>query len=699
MKPREEIEQLRKELHQANYAYYVLNDPALTDAEFDTALQRLRRLEADWPEYNDPNSPTQRVGGKPVKGFAKVKHRHRMLSLDNTFTVEETIKFLVAKGVSPDELVHVEPKVDGLSFSGLFESNRFTLGVTRGDGEVGDDVTQNARTISTLPLVIPLSQQYTFEVRGEIYMPRQSFEELNAKMVEDGDKPFANPRNAAAGTMKNRDSAIVANRKLGLLVYSLLAEESMIDLSGLGEEAARTFLKDCGFQVLEGHYCRLSEIAGPIMDLHERRNRLPYEIDGAVVKVLNPKRQQELGEGTKYVNWAVAHKYPAEKARTVMKSVTCQVGKTGVITPVAELEPVLLAGTTVSRASLMNADEVERIGCAIGDTVFVLKSGEIIPRVVGVADSADYRRYLVEHNDSPFAEHNVTPQDVVEFNRGLSRVWTMPKECPCCGTSLVKAKKSDGSDSVMTVCPNTAGCEEQVIQRLKHACCKSALDWDGMGIAQVRALFRSGVRKLSDLFHVEQDETRGTVLSPAAMAKFVRERERVKSAPLWRKLHALGIEGIGSGLSKDLEAAFPNIFAIADGLLEGVEKVVGEVNARAIASYIAENADEIELLDSLGFKLESQRVNGPLTGKTFVITGELATGTRAQICDMIEREGGTAKGSVTKKVNFLVIGNNAGNVKSNAAAKNGTTCITEEELYQMIGKPMPAAVKLGDEFE
>jgi DNA ligase (NAD+) len=698
------IEELRAKLHEANEAYYVHDTPTMSDDEFDRLLVELKQLELQHPEYADPNSPTARVGGGLIDGFAKSKHAVKMLSLDNAFTPDEVLRFFG----KPVDVV-MEPKVDGLSLSLRYQHGRLVAAVTRGNGDEGDVVTENARTIRTIPLV--LKEPLTIEVRGEVYLPRTRFEALNAEREAAGEDLFANPRNAASGTMKLKDSKEVAKRKLGFCAYRLIDGPSCLET----ETETLEFLKGLGFETplevpVKGRpdtFCAVKYISaeenwvdtikGELVWLNSHRDIFEYDIDGAVFKVDDLHTQSELADGTKAPKWAVAFKYPPERKATRLLDIILTVGRTGQITPNAVLQPVQLGGSTVKAASLCNADEIARLGIAIGDIVLVGKSAEIIPKCYPYPEGRIYTcpkcgfRGTLAEQEKKHAKKIVEPPsftvpcggNIVELARDT---WKMPEHCPSCSSVLTRR-------GVHTFCPNPT-CPAQVQMRIKHATAKSALDWDGMGDAQILALYSQGFSKLSDLFTKEP-----VGLTPGAAKKFAAERERVKKAPLWRKLVALGIEGVGSTLCKELAAKYRSIEAIAAVPRTELVALLGPVNYASLVKFIEENAEEIERLVQAGVVFEEAGVAGPLSGKEFVITGTLMSGTRSQVAARIEAAGGLVKGSVSRKTDYLVVGTGGGANKAAGAAKYGTICLTEEELYKLLGMVMPIVSNVNNEYE
>jgi DNA ligase (NAD+) len=664
-----------------------------------------------------------------MSSFAKVAHQRKMLSLDNAYSVEDVTSFFE----HPDSGI-VEPKIDGLSLTLRYQEGRLVQAITRGDGSTGDDVTDNARCISSIPLVLPYP--LSIEVRGEDCMTFAVFNELNRQLAEAGDDQFANPRNAAAGSMKSKDSREVAKRRLTFIAYNTADPmEFMTDICKvLKMELDRThdnvlkYLGRIGFMTvynypmsqtncLRSFFCTAlkndDEVTKALAWGEEMRQFAPFPTDGLVFKVNDLAIQSELGDGTRAPKWAVAFKFPPERKATVLKSIEVSIGRHGTLTPVAILEPVQLSGTTVQRASLCNQDEIERLRVNIGDTVLVEKSAEIIPKVMGIQfDGEDYING-VAHPKMKYKVGDIECEDVdkegVVCEEFLTKpIWHMPETCPCCGT---KVKRDEGM--VAYYCPNEA-CRVQVIERLKHALGKSALDWDGMGEETVTAIVEAslfnGVPQITQLSHIIAlpGDIIAEVLKPAALKKFLTERERVKKAPLWRKLHALGIEGIGRSTAQDLANKWDSAVTmltspsdtVAAAAKEVLRGVLGDVALDSFDSFMRKNAKEIEALEGYGYLFEeaAERV-GPLTGKVFCITGTMLSGTREWVAQLVESKGGTVKSSVSKKVDYLVSGPGGGASKSAAAQKHGTQIITEEQLYELMGEKMRTPVVIREETE
>jgi DNA ligase (NAD+) len=643
---------LRSKLNRLNHLYYVIGASDVQDSDYDALYSELAALEQRHPELADPASPTQRIGA-PTSGMATVKHAVKMLSLKNTYNPQEVLSFFKS-----DQAVVVEPKIDGISLKVIYKKGKFEQAVTRGDGAEGEDATASAKTILSLPMV--LAEPVDLTIVGEVYMRYSVFNVLNDKLEKAGEDLFANPRNAAAGSLKLKDPAEVASRNLSFVAYGIHTQ-----LKGMGTQSGITnYLKSLGFQTVdklpvavEGTPTLFDLLHG-LGDLKlcidradELRKGLDLATDGLVFKLNELVKQRELGDGTKYPNHSCAFKYPPERKPTLLLGITVQVGRTGKVTPVAELEPVPLSGTVVRRASLCNADEIARLNINIGDRVGVEKAAEIIPKVMSLVE---------KKSEGPYK---------------------FPSVCPCCQNKLVKPE-----GFVDWYCPNR-DCDDQVFARLRHATCKGALDIDGCGEALIRELMNHGVRSLSQLFGINNLD----FLKPAARQKFETNREKAKRAPYWRKIHAMGIEGIGSSLSQAFAARWPNIPAAMDDA-ELLKKELGEVNYIAFGKWLTDNIDEIGDLENVEFHLDrGTEATGPLVGKVFCITGQLISATRDIVEDRIIAAGGVCKGSVSKTVDYLVVGAEAGKTKTIAAERHKTKIITEEQLYALMGVPMPTA--------
>lgn len=645
---------LTQDLNQHNHAYHVANEPTITDGEYDQLFKQLQVLEAKYPQFILPDSPSHRAGHTGSSHFTKVKHTVPMLSLENVFSTEELHAWLKSNAGSPTDYA-VESKVDGLSLSLKYVNGMLVQAVTRGDHETGDDVTANAKTIKDIPLRLP--NRLTLEVRGEVYLAKKNFDKLNSKLPEA--EKFANPRNAAAGSLKQKDSKICASRELGFFAYYVVNPAATFCASL--QTSLLVELVSLGFKQAYSIWAKDHELATVIKNFSALRQSLPYDIDGCVIKVNSLEAQKALGNKTRAPRWAVAYKFEAAAATTTLLGVTCQVGRSGKITPVAELAPVECGGATVSRATLHNQNQIDLLSIGIGDIVEIERRGDVIPAVAKV----------VQHK--------------------ASTNYQLPRACPCCQSLVVR----HGADYF---CENTA-CSDQVKQRLQHAVSKGALDWDGFGTSTVAKFVDLGVTKMSQIFELTPAWLNENFTQNFA-AKFLAEREKAKNAPLWRKIFALGIDRVGQTSSKDLCAAYP------EGLLQMIEagaqnlaKILGPVAAENFLNFLTLHVQEISRLDELGYTLTASVQSGAapqtgaLTGKSFCLSGSMENGTRPEVAARIEAAGGTVKGSCSKDVNYLVSGPGAGEGKARAAAKYGTKVISEVALFAMAGWPFVPAEK------
>jgi DNA ligase (NAD+) len=621
---------------------------SISDADYDAKYAELVSLETRYPELVDADSPTQRVGA-PLRNVPTVRHTQRMLSLKNTKTASEVIAMLGQTRVC------LEPKVDGVSLKLIYKKGRFLQAITRGDGTDGEDATAAARTIKTIPLRLRTNIDLT--VVGEVFMRCSVFDELNAALESEGREPMANPRNAAAGSLRLKNPSEVASRKLNFVAYGIHTEFPFITT----QIEATGFLESLDFvSVYMLPTTKSCQTVADCLDIQDEadlklrieaadvcRQMLDLPTDGLVFKIDDLSRQRELGDGTTYPHHSCAFKYPPERKPTDLLDITIQVGRTGKITPVAELRPLVLSGSVVRRASLCNADEIARLGLNVGDEVGVEKSAEVIPKIMGVT------------------------------KKKVKGVYAMPTLCPCCRSPLVKP-----SGFVDLYCYNR-DCDEQVFNRLRHAVSKDALDIDGCGEALIRDLMKHGVRSLYDLL-TTQDVS---FIKLAAREKFVTNREKAKTAPYWRKLHALGIEGMGTSICQQVTRWATLDKALATLELKNgevtIEKVLGKVVLQELLEYLSRNMDEISRLEDIGFVLKGNEGSGSLTGKVFCVTGALSC-SRGEIHDRIIAAGGTIKNSVTKTVDYLVMGLNAGDGKQQAARRFKVKIITEEQLEVMV---------------
>lgn len=673
----EKIESLSKELHEHNYRYYVLSQPVISDYEFDMKLKELEKLEQDFPDLASPDSPTKRVGGDITKEFRQVRHQYPMLSLANTYSEQEVTDFLnrVRKAIGDDVEYVCELKYDGVAVGLRYENGRLHLAVTRGDGEQGDDVTTNIRTINSIPLRLR-GEDYpeSFEIRGEVMMTHTAFARLNKVRTEQGETPFANPRNAASGSLKMQDSSLVAQRRLDCFLYFVLGENLPFENHYDNLNAARKW----GLKVPEYvAKCKtVDEIFDFINSWNSGRLNLDFDIDGVVIKVNSYKQQQELGFTAKSPRWAIAYKFKAEQATTRLKSINYQVGRTGAVTPVANLEPVQLAGTTVKRASLHNADIMANLDVRIGDQVFVEKGGDIIPKIVGV----DFSR----------RDPQAKP---VEFT----------KTCPVCGTPLIRRE-----GEAAHYCPNENGCSPQIRGKLEHFISRRAMNIESLGEGKIELLFEKGlIKNVSDLYELDFNhliglektyppengkKERTVKFREKTVEKILAGIENSKQVPFPRVLYALGIRYVGETVAKKLALHFKNIENIRKA---GFQKLV---DVREIGEKIAESI--IDFFDSdsnnqivnrlighgLNFEIEETETaqTGKLDGLTFVVSGVFSNFSRDGIKETIEKYGGKNAGSVSGNTDYLVAGEKMGPAKRTKAEKLGVKIILEDEFLEMI---------------
>lgn len=677
----DEIMQLRAELHQHNHNYYVLNQPTIGDQLFDEMMHRLQYLEERHPEFFDPNSPTQRVGSDLDNQFETVLHKRPMLSLSNTYNEQEVSEFYqrVKEGLQGDTFqICCEMKFDGLSISLHYEKGRLVRAVTRGDGTKGDDVTENVRTIRSIPLVLPEGLDYPdeFEIRGEVLMPFSSFERLNQERAERGEQLFANPRNAASGTLKSKDPRVCAERRLDAYLYYLLGEgipgESHYD----NLQTARTW----GFKVSEEMKIAnsLEDIYSYINYWNEERHKLPFATDGIVLKVNSLSQQKSLGLTAKSPRWAIAYKFQAEQVSTVLREVTFQVGRTGVVTPVANMDPVLLAGTIVKRATLHNADVIQALDLHIGDHVLVEKGGEIIPKIISVDDN------------------------FITDERGPRVLF--PDVCPECGTPLVR-----NEEEAATYCPNDQ-CRPQILGHIEHFISRKAMNIESLGPEFIAKYFNDGlVRNIADLYDLTLEK-----LCPPAVDLFgnplpddkksskqdhLLQRnqlagiEKSKEVPFERVLFALGIRFVGEIAAKTLARNFKNVDALANASLDELLQVngIGIVIANSLKSWFADEQNQNLLArlrqHGLQFELNSEQLSqhsDRLNGQSIVISGVFAHHSRDEYKALIEQHGGKNVGSISAKTSFILAGTNMGPAKLEKANKLGIKLVSEDEFLEMI---------------
>ncbi len=659
MDEKQEIQSLRRELEQANYEYYVLDNPSMSDYDFDHKLRRLEELEAKYPELVTPDSPTQRVGGKVADGFSEVHHRVPLESLQDVFSFEELNDFdqrvrdALTTGVEYD----VEPKVDGLSVALEYENGLFVRGATRGDGQVGEDVTENLKTIPSIPLRLPEALP-SLIVRGEVFMPKKSFEQLNADRELKGEALFANPRNAAAGSLRQLDSKIAASRKLDIRVFNIQWAEGKTFTT---HAETLEYLLEQRFKVIPHYSCStIQEAAERIAAMGDNREEFPFDIDGAVVKVNSLSDRIALGSTAKFPRWAAAYKYPPEQKESVVEDILVQVGRTGVLTPKAVVKAVRLAGTTVTNATLHNQDFITEKDIRIGDTVLVQKAGEIIPEIVSVLK--DKR-----------------PEGTVPYH--------LPDHCPVCGAPV--ARDEDGAHIRCT----GAECPAQRLRHIVHFASRDAMDIEGLGPAVVESLVGAGlVKGPGDLYQlqagdVELLERMGKKSAENLMAAI----EKSKSAGLGRLLFAFGIRQVGQKAGKVLAARFGTLDALMSATEEELTAVpdIGGITAKSLLDWFANEQSQhlIRTLREAGVSFDSTEapVGDRLAGKTFVLTGTLPTMDRKEAAALIEAQGGKVSGSVSKKTSYVVAGEAAGS-KLQKANDLGIPVLTEDELMKLLSE-------------
>ena len=666
MNEKERIMQLRQELHEHNYRYYVENAPVISDQDFDMMMRELQELEARHPEMHDDNSPSQRVGSDISSEFKQVAHRYPMLSLSNTYNRQEVAEWYesVRKGLhGADFEVCCEMKYDGLSISLTYENGRLVRGVTRGDGVQGDDVTANVRTIRCIPLVLT-GEGYPedFEIRGEILMPWSVFENLNAEREKAEETLFANPRNAASGTLKSQSSALVASRRLDAYLYYILGAELPSDSHYDNLETARQW----GFKISEGMLKAktLDEIYAFIDKWDTERKNLPVATDGIVLKVNSLAQQRQLGYTAKSPRWAIAYKFKAERERTRLVDVTFQVGRTGAVTPVANMEPVQLAGTVVRRATLNNEDFIRSFDLHIGDYVYVEKGGEIIPKIVGV--------------------------DVESRDKDAKPV-TFAAVCPECGTPLVRYE-----GEAAHYCPNDASCPPQIKGRIEHFISRKAMNIDSLGPETVDDYYRRRlIRNVADLYDISVQDINGDGSRERSARKIVDGIQASLSVPFERVVFALGIRLVGETSAKILARHFKNIDALMTATLDQLTQIdgIGEVMAKSVISYFhtPENVEIVERLRAYGLQMslsdeQMSSATNILAGKSIVISGVFQKHSRDEYKAMIEQNGGKNTGSISAKTSMVLAGENMGPAKLQKAEKLGVKIINEDEFLEIIAQ-------------
>ena len=656
MNPKDRIEELTRLLTQANYRYYVLDDPTMPDFEYDRLLRELEDLENAHPELAAADSPTKRVGGEALSQFEKVTHPVPLMSLQDVFSMEELDTFLnrVLESEGSAQF-SVEPKIDGLSVALEYVDGQFVRGATRGDGNVGEDVTENLKTIRSIPMRIDNAPPRLI-VRGEVFMPKKSFEKLNARQEEEGKPLFANPRNAAAGSLRQLDPKIAAKRGLDIYIFNIQLAEG-IDFTRHSETLE--YLKALKFKVIP--YKKLSspeKIHKEILSINENREKLICDIDGAVIKVDDLQQREHLGTTAKFPRWAVAYKYPPEVKPTIVEDIVVQVGRTGVLTPKAVVRPVRLAGTTVTNATLHNQDFISQRDIRIGDTVLIRKAGEIIPEILEV--------------------------DLSKRPEG-AKAYHLPERCPACG-----ARVEQDEDGAFLRCTG-AECPAQLSRNIAHFVSRDAMDIDGLGSAIVDSLIEKGlIHSPADIYYLTLEDIGSLWISGSTVAsKLLSSIESSKQQDVSRLIYALGIRQVGAKTGKVLAAHFGSLDGLMNATVEELTEVpdIGEVTAQSIFDWFRQPQSEhlIRRLREAGVNFASKRVvkDTRFAGKTFVLTGALSKFTREEATEKIEAFGGKASGSVSKKTSFVVVGENAGS-KERKARELGIPILTEDEFLELL---------------
>lgn len=661
---KEEIESLRAELDLHNYKYYVLNLPEISDKDFDMLMHRLQQLESEHPDCYDPNSPTMRVGSDINKDFVQVEHEYPMLSLGNTYSISEVEEFYgrVSKSLDEDFEICCELKFDGTSISIVYENGNLLRAVTRGDGVKGDDVTDNVKTIRTIPLKVKGNYPQRFEMRGEVLMPWEVFEKLNAEREALEEPLFANPRNAASGTLKLQNSAEVASRGLDAYLYYMLGDDLPHDGHYENLQEARKW----GFKISDAiRKCKsVDEIKEYIDYWDKERKNLPVATDGIVLKVNSTRQQNELGHTSKFPRWAIAYKFQAERESTRLVSVDFQVGRMGTVTPVANLEPVKLAGTIVRRATLHNNDFMTSLDLHYGDTVYVEKGGEIIPKIVSV----DMEKRLPGSCKVEFIE-----------------------TCPVCGAKLVRY-----DNEVAYYCPNYMECPPQIKGRIEHFISRKAMNIDGLGPETIDLFYENGlINDVADLYTLKADEIAGLErFAERSAARVIKSIDDSKSVPYDRVIFAIGIRFVGETVAKKLARAFPSIDLLAAAGLQDLVSVddIGERIAQSVVSFFHDmrNVNLIERLRNAGLQMkmdvDTKKASDKLKWKTIVISGVFKKHSRDEYKKMIEDNGGKNAGSISSRTSFVLAGDNMGPSKLEKANALGVKIINEEEFLDMLGE-------------
>lgn len=658
------ILQLREELEEHNHLYYLLDSPKISDQEFDLLMKELEKLEKEFPQFYDTLSPSQRVGGEITKEFQTVEHKRPMLSLGNTYSREELNDFLdrIEKNLGYFPAFVCELKYDGAAISIHYQNGRFHKAVTRGDGRKGDDISANVKTISSIPLKLKQgSFPAEFEVRGEIFMPVEGFQQMNEERIASGLEAFANPRNSASGSLKMQDSKEVAKRPLDCFLYYVLSDQEISKSHWENLQLA----KEWGFKVpndkLTSLVANREEIFSFIDYWETQKNELPFEVDGVVIKVNLYSLQDELGATAKSPRWAIAYKYKAEEAKTLLEGVSYQVGRTGAITPVAELKPVLLAGTTVKRASLHNADQIAKLDLHLGDLVCVEKGGEIIPKITAV---------------------------VIEARADEAEVVDFPKVCPECGTALTRVE-----GEAQHYCPNFVSCPAQVNGRLEHFISRKAMDIEGLGPETIELLVKAQlISNPADLYQLQKDELLQLERTgEKTVENLLNGLEKSKNQNFERLLFGLGIRYVGETVAKKLARAFKNIHGIISASKEDLLAVdeVGERIAQSVVQYFEreENIELVERLEASGLPMQIVEQEGSteqLKGLTFVVSGTFSQFGRNEIKAEIEKHGGRVASSVSSKTTYVLAGSDMGPAKRQKAEKLGITILNEDDFIKLL---------------
>lgn len=656
MDTKNRIEELTKILNDANYRYYVMDDPTMLDFEYDRLLRELEVLEEEYPQFSLANSPTKRVGGEALSKFEKVAHTVPLMSLQDVFTLEELEEFL-AKILenTPDTEFTVEPKIDGLSVALEYENGHFVRGATRGDGNVGEDVTENLRTIRSIPMLIPDAPTRLI-VRGEVYMPKRSFEQLNARQEEEGKPLFANPRNAAAGSLRQLDPKIAASRGLDILIFNVQLAEG---ISFTTHAESLDYLRKLQFKVISCEKLRsIDDIKKQVLAINENREQLACDIDGAVIKVNDLSLREKLGTTAKFPRWAAAYKYPPEIKPTVVEDIVVQVGRTGVLTPKAVVRPVRLAGTTVTNATLHNQNFIAERDIRIGDTVMIRKAGEIIPEIMEV-------------------DFSKRPASAIPYQ--------LPSRCPICDAETQKDE-----DGAFLRCTG-AECPAQLVRNISHFVSRDAMDIEGLGASIVESMIaRDLIKSPADIYYLSLDQMKSLWQNgDVAAQKLLTAIENSKSQDLSRLIYALGIRQVGAKTGKILASSFGSLDALMSASAEELKELpdIGEITAVSIAEWFAQpqSKNMVEKLRSAGVNFESNRVvtDARFAGMTFVLTGALSKFTRDEAADKIELFGGKASGSVSKKTTYVIVGENAGS-KERKARELGIPILSEDDFLKMI---------------